>query len=617
MLRAVGNLDGSSKGDEVVSRRSLLAIAGGVGFASIVVGRSTLSIAAATPKVPAAADISVHDFGAVGDGATDDLPAFQAAVDALREAATLSRRLFVPWTPNGYRLHGSLVLRGCHGLTIEGNGSLLTGTAHGERVIATRVTIADYPPYYSDVPLTQQVPARYLSGRYRPGDSTVFMTGLGDEGSEIPTTGDWILIKAGDTSDGMDAPYGEYNRVLVANGNSLSLTYPLNHFYSDFADGTVFGVSTINDLVTTDLTLRGLHLHHSTTRGADLLAVMRCKVEDCHFTGAGALHFRGRFADIQLTADLTPDWSSGYRPYALALDTGSSDVTADVKATSSGAAILHLHEGVAKSRFDVDISCGETDPNTTEFWSVVSMNFCRDVQVRGSITNSPLGSAVNVAKSNVYPSWGNDGCEIDVAVMGVLADEVLRCTSDFDVTGASQDVLVAKLDTSSCVFPSLRNASSPGAVGIRKFVQAVGFVASPLSGATESVEKNEAVWTCADSVTQGVELVTDVPPGGWTHAVLNIEVENVDSISEGNVSWRSFATVGSAGQPLDFAGTSVQSISLESGAAGRTTFVRVPLTIGIAERIGFRTQRDGACGSDTVAGSMKLHRAWISYYVLA
>jgi len=568
--------------------------------------------------------VNVKDFGAVGNGSTDDLSAFQAAITHLKDASSAkTRRLVVPWTPNGYLVSGSIMVRGCHGLTIEGDNTLITGTGAINPVIATRIPNST-GPVYGDVYYSQYVPTRYLSGRYRPGQTSITMTGSGETGSATPQTGDWILVKTGGTAQNI--PIAEFNYCTSVVGNAITLAWPVKHYYSDFADGNVYGVAVMNDLVTKDFTMRGLRLHHSVVRGATLMGMIRSNISNCHFTGAGALQWRGRFADIQITADLVPYWSGPYRPYAIAFDTGTSDVTAEVKAVSSGQSIVHLHEGLASIRLGIDIQSGETDSASNEIWPVLSMNGAlRDVKVTGTITNSPTHHAVSSSSWSDYPGVGNEDCEVDVVINGKVNGSLIAHRSNFVPYGTTQDVLVANLKGGNARPTSTVFYTTDAAIATRKMSFPATLTAQTGFAATQTTENSETVFSCADGAVQGVECIQNVPSGGWTHAMLCIEAESVDAATDGNVTWHNYMRTGIAGRDIDFTGDIDESIVMGSGdptdpgfgKAGRTTFVRTKVALGNATRVGFRIRRNGSGAADTLPGAVKLRRAWITYYVSA
>ena len=98
------------------------------GFLSVLAFSSPDVRAEPIKETPVVADANVFrvaDFGAVGDGTTDDGPAVRKAVAAAIEAGSGSTVLFENMT---YRLdrfdgHAQIELSGVSGLTIEGDGA--------------------------------------------------------------------------------------------------------------------------------------------------------------------------------------------------------------------------------------------------------------------------------------------------------------------------------------------------------------------------------------------------------------------------------------------------------------------------------------------------------------
>ena len=103
-----------------------------------------------------------------------------------------------------------------------------------------------------------------------------------------------------------------------------------------------------------------------------------------------------------------------WRPYYLALDTCTSDVDADITASSSSIGTVHLHEGVANVRLRLLAHQGREVASDAEPWPVVSIRgLSWNVSLENpTIVNSPAAPAILSSESSRYPGEGNSGLRI-------------------------------------------------------------------------------------------------------------------------------------------------------------------------------------------------------------
>ncbi len=119
-----------------MTRSALLALSAALAAACPMSAADETGKAGSSASAPATLGLSVREFGARGDGVTDDTPAFAAAV---AECLKTGRALIIP--AGDYRLTDTLR---CHSYSRErGRGSL---TVRGESVRGTRIHFAPKSP---------------------------------------------------------------------------------------------------------------------------------------------------------------------------------------------------------------------------------------------------------------------------------------------------------------------------------------------------------------------------------------------------------------------------------------------------------------------------------------
>lgn len=183
----------------------------------------------------------VTEYGAKGDGTTDDKAAIQSAVNAVKNAgggtvyfpkgtyyaSTLS-------VVNGVNVYFTIDTSNITFLFDNGAKLVTSATASGSLVFIVNPT--------SDV----QTGTFYNMQTVNIGDSIVTLTNSSDAAQF--SVGSWVALRCKDTLGGTTEPIGEINRIVKIDGANLHLKYPSSKKYED--DGVKkFGIKPVNKII--------------------------------------------------------------------------------------------------------------------------------------------------------------------------------------------------------------------------------------------------------------------------------------------------------------------------------------------------------------------------------
>lgn len=289
------------------------------------------------------------------------------------------------------------------------------------------------------------------------------------------------------------------------------------------------------DIITNNLTLKNLWLHSETGCAAQLQFVCNLKVENCHFSGHKAMAARGRWVKAQYRATILPRWNGAEDPSFFATDTGSSDLTVEVDATSTGAGYVHIHEAVANLSAKMTLRLAETDAAGTTNGSLAPV-----VSIKGGnrnivferlhVVNAPLGNVIETtggAFNGAYPSHGNDGTRIkELIVDGKINGDVINMSSGTINDGWTQPPLIVEslhLENAKITDAKLVNAA--GKYATRQIIEP-GVLSVAASG-----NDGEDYWTMNPTTDTQYFLQLDPPDLSWiSQVMIETELERVTDV---------------------------------------------------------------------------------------
>lgn len=200
---------------------------------------------------------NVRDFGARGDGKTDDWRAIQDAVDVVREAG--SGVLVIPPSHSAYIISKPVDLALAHHLTLFAYGAILHGL--GDFTLSTGRSAKD--SFWN-------LPVVALRGRYAIGSGQLH---LAREPELSFSPGEILVVRCGGIVPGseMATPIAELNEVRRQEGQTITLSWPLAKPFADRDDGMPFGVAAAASRVTRGLRIFGLTANNASRRCFELV----------------------------------------------------------------------------------------------------------------------------------------------------------------------------------------------------------------------------------------------------------------------------------------------------------------------------------------------------------
>ena len=260
------------------------------------------------------------DFGAVGDGRTNDQPAFQRAAEFFNQRAKTAggqASSAVLRIPKGTYLvrgkdandNGVDVLRlvGCHNLTITGADSATTEIRYADGLHYGAYDPTTHQPYEAPKKyFTDWSYANYVGTCIvleKCDQMTVTNLQLNGNSAHLQLGGHW-----GDTGIQLAC-----DGIFVSNSRHLTFRrLAVHHFGRDGMQVLNRLATSVNDSTSEGIVIERSTYHYNGRQGLSLTGVNGVRVQDCSFSHTGRVRVQGReqplFTAPGAGIDLEPEW---------------------------------------------------------------------------------------------------------------------------------------------------------------------------------------------------------------------------------------------------------------------------------------------------------------------